>query len=207
MSPTKPRRAVPAPVRKRLLEEFHHRCALCGGERPHVHHIDLNPSNNDINNLIPLCPSCHLTDQHNPTAPLDVDKLGLFRCHKDPLILSHQFEPVFRRMRVLRSPAQFKDLDSLDAAVADFLAFIAALEMWSYYHPRLLEVLKRKSIFEIGLGSVSEEEIRRMEAEAYRHYQQVLAERRAEVEDLVVELLRYQGWRVAELQRSKRGAV
>ena len=202
---TKPtRRAVPVPIRKRLLEEFNHRCALCGGDRPQVHHIDLDPSNNDSTNLIPLCPSCHLTDQHNPTAPLDPDKLTLFRRHKDPLILGHQFEPLFRRMSVLRDSRQFESLEAIDAAVADLLSFVSALEMWSYYYPRLKELLDRQSIFEVGLGGVPEAEIRRMTSVAHAHYQRVLTERRLAVEDLVVELLRYQRWQSPDNRRAQK---
>ena len=39
-------------VRDSLLDEFNHRCAVCGVDRPQVHHIDENPSNNDPLNLI-----------------------------------------------------------------------------------------------------------------------------------------------------------
>ena len=48
---------------------FNHHCARCGLEcsRPkgsreflQVHHIDENPGNNDLENLIPLCARCHL---------------------------------------------------------------------------------------------------------------------------------------------------
>lgn len=36
-------------------------CASCGtAEALHVHHIDRNPANNDPENLMTLCDSCHL---------------------------------------------------------------------------------------------------------------------------------------------------
>jgi 5-methylcytosine-specific restriction endonuclease McrA len=38
-------------------------CQDCGrriwGKDSHVHHIDHNPQNNELNNLILLCPDCH----------------------------------------------------------------------------------------------------------------------------------------------------
>ena len=113
------RPAIPALIRKGVLSEFNQRCAICGADRPHVHHIDANPRNSDPLNLIPLCPNCHLTDQHNPTASMHPEKLRLFRRYKDPLILSHQFEPVFRRMRFLWEPERCRTVDALDAAAAD----------------------------------------------------------------------------------------
>src|ERR1035441_2967653 len=85
------RPAILRPARERVLSEFCHRCPICGGEKPQVHHIDENPTNNDLLNLLPLCPNCHLTDQHNPTAPMVPAKLALFRKFKDPTILSPQF--------------------------------------------------------------------------------------------------------------------
>src|SRR6266852_5884563 len=92
---SKTRKAVPKATRSQVLAEFNHRCAVCGTDRPQIHHIDENPSNNDPMNLIPLCPNCHLTDQHNPTQPIDPAKLSLFRQYKDPMILTPQFHPLF----------------------------------------------------------------------------------------------------------------
>ena len=58
------------PVLSRYIRTlFNHHCARCGRDslRPRnsreqlqVHHIDENPGNNDIENLIPLCAVCHL---------------------------------------------------------------------------------------------------------------------------------------------------
>jgi 5-methylcytosine-specific restriction endonuclease McrA len=90
----KPNRVtIPRATCDALLREFHHRCAICGGDRPHIHHIDEDPSHNDLSNLLPLCPNCHLQDQHDPTAPMNRDKLQLFRAHRDPMILHERFIP------------------------------------------------------------------------------------------------------------------
>ena len=49
--------------RARAFREYIHKCAVCGWDEDEdileVHHIDENHQNNDINNLIILCPICH----------------------------------------------------------------------------------------------------------------------------------------------------
>ena len=84
-----------------LHDEYNHRCAICGSDRPQLHHIDENHANNDLLNLLPLCPNCHLRDQHNPTRKVEVPKLQLFRKYKDPAVLKPQFHPMFIRQQFL----------------------------------------------------------------------------------------------------------
>ncbi len=88
-------------IKDALLDEYDHRCAVCGGGRPHVHHIDEDASHNDLLNLLPLCPNCHLRDQHNPTRKVEIPKLQLFRKFKDPAILKPQFHPIYTRQLFL----------------------------------------------------------------------------------------------------------
>ena len=49
--------------KKFFLEEQEHKCAICKWDEDkdvlEVHHIDENRDNNDISNLIILCPICH----------------------------------------------------------------------------------------------------------------------------------------------------
>lgn len=46
--------------RKKCIDRHGHKCAVCGFEDViHVHHIDENRDNNNIDNLIPLCPNHH----------------------------------------------------------------------------------------------------------------------------------------------------
>ena len=47
------RRAISASVQNAVLKEFNDRCALCGEDRPQVHHIDENSANTDSLNLLP----------------------------------------------------------------------------------------------------------------------------------------------------------
>lgn len=42
------------------FSKWEHSCAICGFDKiVTVHHIDENHNNNDLNNLIPLCPNHH----------------------------------------------------------------------------------------------------------------------------------------------------
>lgn len=58
----KVRRKVPAKTRALLQKESQSRCPFCHNEEVahhEVHHIDENPANNDVFNLILLCRNCH----------------------------------------------------------------------------------------------------------------------------------------------------
>jgi hypothetical protein len=131
---SKRRLPIPRLIKDRVLAEYRHRCAICGEDRPQLHHIDENPDNNDPQNLLPLCPNCHLTDQHDPTAPVDPLKLRLFRQFKDPAILTPQFHPLFRRFAYLLTLTDTSDLSEAEAAQVDLIGFIKSLERGAYYH-------------------------------------------------------------------------
>ena len=49
--------------RKIAFNDYEHKCAVCGWNEDErileVHHIDSNRENNEIDNLIILCPTCH----------------------------------------------------------------------------------------------------------------------------------------------------
>lgn len=40
--------------------EVAYRCQLCEGEAKLIHHIDGSKSNHELENLLPLCPKCHV---------------------------------------------------------------------------------------------------------------------------------------------------
>jgi len=54
---------LPSGKRSQVLIRARGRCEKCGkdlqGIHPPVHHKDGDPSNNDLSNLIALCPNCH----------------------------------------------------------------------------------------------------------------------------------------------------
>lgn len=53
--------------RELAFDKYPHECAICGYKNNtkilEVHHIDCDRSNNDIDNLVILCPNCH-TELH-----------------------------------------------------------------------------------------------------------------------------------------------
>jgi len=56
------REPVPQDKRNEVLKQARYRCEneRCNQKvRPHIHHIDMNNSNNHLSNLIALCPNCH----------------------------------------------------------------------------------------------------------------------------------------------------
>lgn len=58
----KPRKSIPVKVRAVLQKEVNSICPICSNEDVEhfqIHHIDENPSNNELINLLMLCPNCH----------------------------------------------------------------------------------------------------------------------------------------------------
>ncbi len=179
--------------REAVLAEFNHRCAICGTDRPQIHHIDANPANNDLQNLLPLCPNCHLVDSHNPTAPVDPAKLALFRRYKDPAILSPYFHPLFSRFRYLLDLSPDAPLPELHRATEELIAFVSDLNMGDFYHRRLGELLIHDSQ---GVW-VFEETGDPLVVAGKRHvidYREQLRTNRMKTIELIVEMLRYQDW-------------
>ena len=192
---SKSRTSIPRAIKDSVLREFNHRCAICGKERPQIHHIDENPSNNESINLIPLCPNCHLTDQHNPTMLIDSEKLKLFRQFKDPMILKPQFHPLFVRMQFLNPIDEGAGAESLTVLSNELIEFIEVLEMGGFYARRISELIKRyyTGMYQAvirgdGVGLVPEP------AEDDEQYIEKLRDAYPKVAALIVELLRFQKW-------------
>ena len=190
------REAIPKKLKDALLDEYDHRCAVCGGDRPHVHHIDEDATHNELHNLLPLCPNCHLRDQHNPTRKIDIPKLRLFRRYKDPAILRPQFHPIFLRQQFLDEVHTGTDpVDELESKANELIEFIQALEMGGFYAKRLGELigpLRRGFVMSLGPGPDPQYEQHRRTAN--QDYRDKLISNRESVQALLVELLRYQGW-------------
>ncbi len=190
------RKQVSKGTKEAVLSEFNHRCAICGADRPQIHHIDENPSNNEPQNLLPLCPNCHLTDQHNPTSPVDHRKLALFRKFKDPTILWPQFEPFFRRVVFLLELSE-TDFDSTDmeSRVDELVRFIGELQMGAFYAEQIRKLIEPPSIVRGTLtGGFNNNANEHLDLEHRRDCVEKYQKDRDPTWELVVELLRYQTW-------------
>ena len=79
-------------ISRYVRQLFNSHCAKCGEhctdlalpeKRLQVHHIDENPANNALENLIPLCATCHLQIEHEARlhAPYQDQQLEFFTQH------------------------------------------------------------------------------------------------------------------------------
>jgi len=189
----KTRILIPQKVAGKVLKEFNHRCAKCGADNPHLHHIDENPSNNDPLNLIPLCPNCHLVDQHNPTRLVEPGKLSLFRIYKDPTILKPQFHPIYMRLQFLESEEGELDLDELEQKAIELVEFIFTLDKGEFYGTIIGRMIIPQDLIVRNLT------VARFKNAAYKaqrtiEYYQTLQNDKEKVYSLVVEILRFQPW-------------
>jgi hypothetical protein len=190
------REPIPKKLRDAVLAEYNHRCAVCGNDRPQLHHIDEDSSNSISDNLLPLCPNCHLSDQHNPTRQVEVKKLHLFRRFKDPGILKPQFHPVYKRQLFLDDVVVCDEpVQELFRQVTELRELVKALEMGDFYFNRLGELLALEFPYYqicLALGTDPDKEAERMIGN--RRYRQKLVTNRESARDLLVEQLRYQRW-------------
>lgn len=190
------RTSIPKKTREAVLGEYNHRCGICGSDRPQVHHIDEDASNNEPENLLPLCPNCHLRDQHNPTHRMEIPKLQMFRRHKDPAILKPQFHPIYQRQKFLAGVAVNEEpVDALERQSAELVEFVSSLEMGSFYGKRISELIgKLNRPFIMSLGAGYDPKYEQQKRAARRDYRTKLVSNRDAVQELLVELLRYQSW-------------
>lgn len=183
-------------IRDALLHEYYYRCAVCGGDRPRVYHIDEDHSNNELDNLLPLCPNCHLRDQHNPARRIDIQKLILFRKYKDPAILKPQFHPLYIR-QIFLTEVELNDepTDSLEQQANELVDFVSFLEMGSFYSKRIKELMapvnRQYGSHLLDYQDPSYEEFIKSYNQQYR---EELFKNQEEIQKLIVELLRYQAW-------------
>lgn len=180
-----------------VLKEYNHRCSICGADRPQIHHIDEDPSNQDPLNLLPLCPNCHLSDQHNPTAKLDPGLLRLFRRYKDPTILCSQFVPLFQRWLKLGSAGTLSMVE-LRSACSELVSFILSLQMGTFYGGQIgmaLEFHQAPRVMLIPESAEDRAKRAHLEYEELCEFRNQVTEAMPKIEAWVVELLRYQSWR------------
>ena len=53
------RKKIPKKIVDEVLCKAKHKCSICANDAVIIHHIDNDPSNNTIENLIVLCPNHH----------------------------------------------------------------------------------------------------------------------------------------------------
>ena len=190
------REEIPKKVRDNLLDEYNHKCAVCGSEKPHVHHIDENNSNGSVENLLPLCPNCHLNDQHNPTRKIEIPKLQLFRKYKDPAILKPQFHPIYtRQLFLLEVSAGDGSVEDIERQAKVLIEFVASLEMGDFYSIRLNELigpLNRAMIRSLGAGP--DERLNQQIRSKNKNYRGKVISNKDAVVSMLIELLHYQSW-------------
>lgn len=59
MSNAKKRIKIPNEIDIQLLYRCANKCCICRSKATQIHHIDENPSNNNLDNLVYLCSRCH----------------------------------------------------------------------------------------------------------------------------------------------------
>lgn len=190
---------IPKPVSEGVLNEFNHKCAACGHERPQLHHIDSNPENNAPLNLIPLCPNCHLVDTHNPTRPIEPGRVRLLRLYHDPTVLDPKFQPIYKRLELLRTALANNSKRDLHDTALSLRQFLKVFEKGAFYAEEFERILmSKKHFYWPGLYDSHTRNIESLtqdfaSVEARTDCQVKL---RA-IEELIMELLRYQGWTTA----------
>lgn len=74
---------VPQEVANKVLVQSRHTCCLCHTNRitAQIHHADGDPSNNDEDNLVPLCPNCHarVEAEYGMTRNYTPEQLKMYR--------------------------------------------------------------------------------------------------------------------------------
>lgn len=66
---TKERKPIPDTLKNKVYDNAGDKCQMCGKKgNLKIHHIDANPGNNNITNLILLCGNCH-DDAHHGVTP------------------------------------------------------------------------------------------------------------------------------------------
>ena len=182
---------IPKRIRERTLEEFKHRCALCGKIKPHIHHINGDLTNHHPLNLIPLCRKCKIKDSHDPTRSPDVSIIAIFKKHRDPHILKPQFKPLFMRLNFLVNLHEDCNFIRLRDQVDELIQFVFSLKMGFFYANRISELIWQ--VFEhylVDRISYTKAGLRELEHAIFV----TLEANRAKVIELIIELLRYQKW-------------
>jgi len=182
-------------IKDALFKEYHHRCAICNSENPHIHHIDDDPSNNDIMNLIPLCPNCHLQDHHDPTKHIEQEKLKWFRKYKDPSILKPEFHPLYIRLLFFNSIEDETNITELQSNIEELSKFIEGLNMGKFYSTKIRKIAKKPAYVRVWVvDSESAQRNKMLNNVETKEYLDKINKVKNDIFALVFEVLRYQDW-------------
>jgi hypothetical protein len=108
------RPAIPAQLKREVLVEAHHRCAICREPSFEVAHIEpwSKVKAHSFDNLIALCPNCHHRHHRG-----EIDKASLRMYKANLSILNGRYGDVERR--VLEAFAEYPDATHVELANAD----------------------------------------------------------------------------------------
>ena len=115
----KKRRPVSSLLSKKLYQEADNRCPFCGIADVavlEIHHIDGDPSNNQIENLILVCGNCHSKITRGEISPADV------HAKKKEMVWAHRMPP----RRAEKSPMQSVNVNAVsvsDSIIANTVTF------------------------------------------------------------------------------------
>jgi predicted esterase YcpF (UPF0227 family) len=186
--------------RQSVLREFNNRCAVCGKSKPKIHFIDEDPANADAMNLLPLCPTVHLFDPHNPTGKMEADKLLLLRHFKDPSVLKSQFHTIYRRLQFLDELDKLATMEQIREKIDELVNFLVSFEMGTYYGGRIHQLLKMPALVlppvepGRGLTKGATETLAQVDRQHEEQFRKQLQDAQDEVLFLCVEMLRFQKW-------------
>ena len=68
----KTRTPIPEELKADILSRSNNRCCVCQTPFVQFHHIDEDPSNNDFDNIAPLCPNCHSQTHSHSTMTINL---------------------------------------------------------------------------------------------------------------------------------------
>lgn len=112
-------RHIPEPLRRRVLVEAGHRCAIptCRQHPVDVHHIVewSKVRRHEFENLLALCPTCHRRMREG-----DIDRMSAQQYKANLNVLNSRYEPMERRL-LLHLGAQDEGADLLMPGLSYFL--------------------------------------------------------------------------------------
>ncbi len=115
----KQRKSVSSLASKKLYQETDNRCPFCGVADVavlEIHHIDEDPSNNKVENLIVVCGNCHSKITRGEISPADV------HAKKMELYWTHRTSP----RQAEKSPSQSVSVNAVsvsDSIIANTVSF------------------------------------------------------------------------------------